>query len=56
MQVELLAQAGQVRHARGLHPSGWFLNVNTPEDVKLVSALMGGASWDEGSVSSEGLL
>ena len=55
LAVELLAQAGQVSHARALHPGSWFLNVNTPEDVKLVSALMSGAGWDEGQVSREGL-
>ena len=53
--VELLAQAGQVRHARGLHPSSWFLNVNTPGDVDVVSALMSGTGGNGGQVSREGL-
>ncbi len=32
--VEMLAQSGQVRDARGLWPYEWFLNVNTRDDLK----------------------
>ncbi len=34
LQLELLVQPGQVWHPRGLHPSQWFLNLNTPGDLK----------------------
>lgn len=34
VDVELVAQAGQVTHALALPPSRWFLNVNSPEDLK----------------------
>lgn len=40
LALELLVQPGQLRHPRTLHPSQWFLNVNTPEDVERVSAVM----------------
>jgi molybdopterin-guanine dinucleotide biosynthesis protein A len=33
LPVELLAQAGQVSHRDGLHPSLWFLNLNQPADI-----------------------
>jgi len=32
--VELLMQAGQVSHPRGLAPFQWFLNVNTPPELE----------------------
>ena len=32
--VELLAQSGQVAHPRGLPPLHWFLNLNTPSDLR----------------------
>ena len=34
LPVELLAQAGQVAHEDGLHPSLWFLNLNRPADIR----------------------
>jgi len=34
LPVELLAQAGTVEHPTGLPPAFWFLNVNTPEDLR----------------------
>jgi len=43
LTLELLVQPGQVRHPRALHPSEWFLNVNTTEDVDRVSAVMAAA-------------
>ncbi len=38
--VELLAQPGQVNHPLGLPPLCWFLNLNTPEDVRRAEALL----------------
>lgn len=35
LPVELLAQAGQVQHPAALPPVRWFLNVNTPDDLRL---------------------
>jgi molybdenum cofactor guanylyltransferase len=43
LPLELLVQPGQVRHPRGLHPIQWFLNINTPSDVKAAEALFTGA-------------
>jgi molybdenum cofactor guanylyltransferase len=37
VEVELLAQAGQIHHPLGLPPARWFLNVNTPSDLRLAS-------------------
>lgn len=34
--VELLAQSGHAVHPRGLSPALWFLNVNTPADLRRV--------------------
>jgi molybdenum cofactor guanylyltransferase len=42
LQVELLVQPGQVRHPRGLYPAQWFLNVNSPEDLKVAESLATG--------------
>lgn len=39
VSVELLAQSGQVFDPRGLAPIRWFLNVNTPDDLKRAEAL-----------------
>ncbi len=39
LAVELLAQPGQVSHPLGLPPVRWFLNVNTPEDLRRTEAL-----------------
>lgn len=39
--VELLAQSGQATHPHGLPPVRWFLNLNTPGDVKQAEALCG---------------
>ena len=44
LQVELLVQPGQVSHPRGLHASQWFLNVNSPADLRQLSALADGAA------------
>ena len=38
LPVELLAQAGQVAHEDGLHPSLWFLNLNRPADLLLAES------------------
>lgn len=35
LPVELLAQTGQVGHAAALPPVRWFLNINTPADLRL---------------------
>jgi len=43
LPLELLVQSGWVLHPRALHPSQWFLNVNTPEDLKLLEEAMAGA-------------
>jgi molybdopterin-guanine dinucleotide biosynthesis protein A len=40
LAAEVLAQAGQVRDARGLWPHQWFLNVNTREDLEGASAAL----------------
>jgi len=34
--VELLAQSGHAAHPRGLPPALWFLNVNSPADLRRV--------------------
>ncbi len=39
VQVEFLAQSGQVAHPLGLPPVRWFLNLNTPGDVEQAEAL-----------------
>lgn len=36
--VEYLAQAGQVTHPEGLPPALWFLNVNSPADLRRAEA------------------
>ncbi|MGA7343826.1 MAG: molybdenum cofactor guanylyltransferase [Terracidiphilus sp.] len=38
LAVELLVQSGQVDHPSGLPAVRWFLNLNTPADLDLVSA------------------
>jgi molybdopterin-guanine dinucleotide biosynthesis protein A len=43
LQVELLVQPGQVSHPRGLHASQWFLNVNSPADLRQLNELAEGA-------------
>jgi molybdopterin-guanine dinucleotide biosynthesis protein A len=43
LPLELLVQPGQVRHPQALHAAQWFLNVNTPDDLKLLEDVMGGA-------------
>jgi len=43
LQVELLVQPRQVSHARGLHASEWFLNVNSPADLTQLNELAEGA-------------
>lgn len=40
LPAEILAQAGQVRDARGLRPGEWFRNVNTRDDLTRVSAVL----------------
>lgn len=42
--VELLIQAGQVAHPRGLPAFEWFLNVNAPEELERAQALAGHAA------------
>jgi molybdenum cofactor guanylyltransferase len=42
LPLEQLVQPGQVRHPRALHPGQWFLNVNTPDDLKLLNGLITG--------------
>jgi molybdopterin-guanine dinucleotide biosynthesis protein A len=37
--VELLAQAGEVSHPPGLPPIHWFLNVNSPQDLRSAEVL-----------------
>jgi molybdopterin-guanine dinucleotide biosynthesis protein A len=37
--VELLAQAGEVSDPLGLPPIRWFLNLNTPDDLRRAEAL-----------------
>lgn len=34
LPVEILAQTGHVSHPDGLNPARWFLNVNSPEDLR----------------------
>ena len=38
--AEALAQAGQVEHPAGLPPAFWFLNVNTPAQLKRAEAML----------------
>jgi molybdenum cofactor guanylyltransferase len=38
LPIELLVQPGQVRHPHGMHPVQWFLNINTPSDLKAAEA------------------
>jgi molybdopterin-guanine dinucleotide biosynthesis protein A len=40
LAVELLAQSGQVSHPFGLPPFRWFLNVNTPYDLRRAQELI----------------
>jgi molybdenum cofactor guanylyltransferase len=40
LPLELLVQPGQVRHPRALYPAQWFLNVNTPDDLRLLDKVM----------------
>lgn len=40
LPVENLVQAGHVEHSRGLPPTYWFLNVNTPEDLARAESLL----------------
>jgi molybdopterin-guanine dinucleotide biosynthesis protein A len=40
LAVELLAQSGQVSHPFGLPPFRWFLNVNTPQDLRRAEELI----------------
>lgn len=41
LQVESLVQSGHVWDARALYPRQWFLNVNTPDDLRQVDELAG---------------
>lgn len=38
LPVELLIQSGQVAHPHGLPPALWFLNVNSPDDLRRAEA------------------
>lgn len=40
LPVELLAQSGHVAHPRGLPAAGWFLNVNTPEELQCATSYL----------------
>jgi molybdopterin-guanine dinucleotide biosynthesis protein A len=40
LPIEGLVQSGQVSHSSGLHPRQWFLNVNSPADVKAVDTVL----------------
>jgi molybdopterin-guanine dinucleotide biosynthesis protein A len=40
LPLELLIQPGQVRHPRALYAAQWFLNVNTPDDLRLLDKVM----------------
>ena len=40
LPVEDLVQAGQVKDPRGLPPTYWFLNVNTPDDLARTESLL----------------
>jgi molybdenum cofactor guanylyltransferase len=42
LQLELLVQSGQVRDPRGMHPVQWFLNINSPSDLKGAEVLLAG--------------
>jgi molybdopterin-guanine dinucleotide biosynthesis protein A len=52
--VELLAQAGQVTHPRGLAAAHWFLNVNAAEDLERAEMLHAAhrVSWFHSNVRS----
>ena len=39
LPVELLVQSGQVAHPRAIPPLRWFLNINSPVDLRLASSL-----------------
>ena len=39
LSVEPLVQCGQISHPRGLPPSRWFLNLNTPQDLRRAEML-----------------
>jgi molybdenum cofactor guanylyltransferase len=39
--VEMLAQTGEVSHPAGLAPAQWFLNVNTPDELRFAESLAG---------------
>jgi molybdopterin-guanine dinucleotide biosynthesis protein A len=40
LPLELLVQPGQIRHPRGMHPAQWFLNVNSPPDLKVAEDIL----------------
>ena len=39
LPVEFLVQSGHIAHPHGLPPAWWFLNVNTPEDLRRTADL-----------------
>lgn len=41
LQLELLAQAGQIQHPTGVPASRWLFNANTPEEIAWASASLG---------------
>ena len=51
LPLELLVQPGEVQHPRGLNPSRWFLNVNTPDELRRLDELMSGDGLHWRSVS-----
>ncbi|MBS1803287.1 MAG: molybdenum cofactor guanylyltransferase [Acidobacteria bacterium] len=46
LEIELLVQPGQVSHPWGLEPRTWFLNINTPDDVRLLEEAISGIVLD----------
>jgi molybdenum cofactor guanylyltransferase len=46
LQLELLVQPGQVRHTRGMHPIQWFLNINSPCDLKVAEGIFASTGSD----------
>jgi len=41
LPVEMLAQSGHIAHPQGLPAARWFLNVNTPEGLRLAHQCLG---------------
>ena len=41
LPIEMLLQAGQVSSSQSVPPGQWFLNINTPRDLRRAEALLG---------------